>query len=411
MHPNHHPTDPSDQTDGSDQSDQSDRPGVRRAPFSVDFAQAPLLVIWEVTRACALACRHCRASAIDWRDPRELSLDEGKALLDEIKTMGTPIVVLTGGDPIQRDDLEDLIAHGKSLGLRMGTIPAGTPRLTRERLASLKAAGIDQVAFSLDAPTATQHDDFRRVPGSFDLTLQGARWARELGIPLQINTVLCRNNIGQFDEIAALVSSLDIVFWEVFFLVPTGRGSELQGCNAEETEALFAKLHALSKTAPYVIKVTEAQHYRRHLLQHKKETPHSPGVSLSNPAPETRHSSLETRHSPHSSLDTRNSSLAIAPIPASQKVVNAGNGFCFVDHTGDICPSGFLATVRGNVRTHSITQVYRQDELFRDLRNPRKLKGKCGRCEYRAVCGGSRSRANSVYGDPFAEEPTCILER
>ena len=355
----------------------------------MDFARAPLLVIWEVTRACALACRHCRASAIDWRDPRELSLDEGKALLDEIKSMGTPIVVLTGGDPIQRADIEELIAHGKSLGLRMGTIPAGTPRLTRERLASLKAAGIDQVAFSLDAPTAAQHDDFRRVPGSFDLTLRGARWARELDIPLQINTVLCRNNFEQFDEIAALVASLDIVFWEVFFLVPTGRGSELQGCNAEETEALFAKLHALSQTAPYVIKVTEAQHYRRHLLQHKDDKSH-----------ETPRTALET---PHAKRRT--------PIPASSKVVNAGNGFCFVDHTGDICPSGFLATVRGNVRTHSITRVYREDDLFTDLRNPRKLKGKCGRCEYRVVCGGSRSRANSVHRDPFAEEPTCILER
>lgn len=362
-----------------------------RTPFAVDFDLAPLLVIWEVTRACALACRHCRASAIDQRHPDELSLDEGKALLEEIKEMGTPIVVLTGGDPIQRSDLEDLIAHGKSLGLRMGTIPAGTPRLSRERLASLKAAGVDQVAFSIDAATADRHDAFRRVPGSFDLTLQGARWARELEIPLQINTVFSRNNAEDFDAIADLVASLGIVFWEVFFLVPTGRGSELQGCDAAETEALFAKLHQRSLTAPYVIKVTEAQHYRRYLHQQKQQ-------AGDRAAPAAPPSAGPTGHP--------------APaIGASAKVVNAGNGFCFVDHTGNICPSGFLSEPRGNVRQHRITEVYREDAFFTRLRNPRLLKGKCGRCEYRAICGGSRSRAHAVFGDAFAEEPTCILER
>ena len=370
----------------------SDAAPPARMPFSVDFRQAPLLVIWEVTRACALACRHCRASAIDLRHPDELTLEEGKALLEEVHAMGTPIVVLTGGDPVQRPDLEALIAHGKSLGLRMGTIPAGTPRLTRERMASLKAAGVDQVAFSLDAATAERHDDFRRVPGSFALTLQGARWARELDIPLQINTVFSRNNADEFDAIADLVASLDIVFWEVFFLVPTGRGTELQGCDAAETEVLFAKLYERSLTAPYVIKVTEAQHYRRYVLQ-REDTPRGPVLAGHAPATEV-----------HAKAGRR-------AIGASSKAVNAGNGFCFVDHTGNICPSGFLPEIRGNVRTHPITQVYREDEHFVSLRNPRNLKGKCGRCEFKVVCGGSRSRANAVYGDPFAEDPTCILTR
>lgn len=374
----------------------------KRTPFQVDFQQAPLLVIWEVTRACALACRHCRASAINLRHPGELNVDEGKKLLDEIQAMGTPIVVLTGGDPIQRDDLEDLIAHGKSIGLRMGTIPAGTPRLTRERLASLKAAGVDQVAFSIDAPTAEQHDAFRQVPGSFDLTLQGARWARELDIPLQINTVLTRNNLEQFDEIADLVASLDIVFWEVFFLVPTGRGTELQGCNAEETEHLFAKLYERSKTAPYVIKVTEAQHYRRYILQQEQQ---DRGQSLANRGPATEIHATEIHAT---EIHAKSGRPAIG---MSSKVVNAGNGFCFVDHTGDISPSGFLPEVCGNVRTHSLTRVYRENNLFTNLRNPRKLEGKCGRCEFRAACGGSRSRAHAVSGNPYAEEPTCILIR
>ena len=193
----------------------SHNPANGAMPFQVDFDRQPLLVIWECTRACALACRHCRASAIDRRDPRELTTGEGKALLDEVHAMGTPIVVLTGGDPLQRDDLEALIRHGKSLGLRVGTIPAGTPRLTRKRLESLRSAGVDQVAFSLDASTAAAHDAFRQVPGSFGLTLQGARWAGELGIPLQVNTVFHADNLDDFDGLARLVTSLGIVFWEL----------------------------------------------------------------------------------------------------------------------------------------------------------------------------------------------------
>lgn len=369
----------------------SHNPSPGAMPFQVDFDRQPLLVIWECTRACALACRHCRASAIDLRDPRELDTEEGKALLDEIHAMGTPIVVFTGGDPLQRDDLETLIRHGKSLGLRVGTIPAGTARLTRERLRGLKAAGVDQVAFSIDASSAGPHDAFRQVPGSFDLTLQGARWARDLDIPLQVNTVFHAGNLEDFDGLARLVESLGTVFWEVFFLVPTGRGSELRGCTAEQMEDLFGKLHGLSKTAPFVVKVTEAQHYRRHVMQREQASRRE----RANRAPVS-----EIRAGGHPTS-----------IGRSSKVVNAGNGFCFVDHTGDICPSGFLPEVRGNVRTHRLRDVYREDDLFGKLRDPRNLTGKCGRCEFKAACGGSRSRAWAVHGDPFAEEPFCVLER
>ncbi len=361
------------------------------APFAVDFDQAPLLVIWECTRACALACRHCRASAIDKRDPHELSTEEGTALLRQIKSLGTPIVVFTGGDPLQRDDLEILIREAKDLGLRVGTIPAGTPRLTRERLASIGEAGVDQVAFSLDAASAEPHDAFRQVPGSFDLTLQGARWAGELGIPLQINTVFHHDNLTEFNAIATLVESLGTVFWEVFFLVPTGRGSELKGCTAEEMEDLFGKLYEHSKTSACVVKVTEAQHYRRYVMQQQQ----AKGQPLGAGGPVR-----EIRKGGHP-----------GSIGRSSRVVNAGNGFLFVDHTGNICPSGFLPEIRGNTRTHTLEEVYRTDPFFLDLRNPKNLKGKCGRCEFRTACGGSRSRAWAVTGDAFAEEPFCVLTR
>lgn len=354
--------------------------------FNVDFNQAPLLVIWEVTRACALACRHCRASALDLRDPNELTLEEGKTLLKDIRDMGTPIVVLTGGDPLQRSDLEELVRHGKELGLRMGTIPAGTPRLTRERLESIQQSGVDQLAFSIDAPNARDHDNFRQVPGSFDLTMQGAQWASDLGIPLQINTVFHRGNKHQVYKLSDLVAELGVVFWEVFFLVPTGRGSELEGCSAEEMEEIFAHLYEVSTSAPFVVKVTEAQHYRRY-VQRQEDHQEQAGQLR----------------------EVRSSKGHPGSIGRSTKVVNAGKGFCFVDHTGNIQPSGFLPETRGNVRTHSISEVYRNDSFFMDLRDLSKLEGRCATCGYRETCGGSRSRAFAVTGNPFAEEPFCVM--
>jgi radical SAM protein len=349
--------------------------------WSVDFSQAPLLVIWEVTRSCALACRHCRASAENRRDPLELSTDEGKRLIDDVVEMGTPLIVFTGGDPIQRTDLEELIAHAKSRNLKVGTIPAATPLLTRERLESLKAAGIDQLAISIDGPTAAEHDDFRRIPGAFDIAIQGARWVREIGVPLQINTVFGQWNVNRFEEIATLVSELGAAFWEVFFLVPTGRGSEIQGCTPDEFEQIFAKLHAMSMNAPFIIKVTEGQHFRRYVAQQAK---------LGNQAPTADH--------------RRSIGVSVRP-------VNSGNGFCFVDHQGNVCPSGFLPLFRGNLREKSIIDVYRNDPVFRDLRDLSLLKGKCRVCDYKEVCsGGSRARAFALTGDMFAEDPYCAYE-
>jgi AdoMet-dependent heme synthase len=352
----------------------SSQGGVHRIRFDVDFEQAPLLLIWEVTRSCELACVHCRAEAIHRRHPRELSTEEGKKLIEDVRDIGTPLIIFTGGDPLQRDDLEELIAHAKAVGLRAGTIPATTARLTRERLVSLQKAGVDQMALSLDGPTAEQHDAFRQVPGSFAKVMQGAAWMRELGIPLQVNTVFGSWNADDVDAMVALVEQLGIVFWEVFFLVPTGRGAALRCCSAAQCEFLFKKLDEVSRRAPFVVKITEGQHYRRYLAQRpeKKGKPrgHMPKVA-----------------------------------------VNAGRGFCFVDHTGEINPSGFLPIPCGNVRNESLAQVYRNHPVFHALRDPDQLKGKCGRCDYRIVCGGgSRARAHALTGDMFAPEPFCAYK-
>ena len=209
----------------------------------LDFAQTPFLVIWEVTQACDLVCRHCRASAMPDRCPDELTTKEGYRLLKEIEAMGTPVVVLSGGDPLQRPDLLELIRYGTELGLRMATIPAATARITPELLAELKQAGVAQIAFSLDASNEALHDGFRQVPGTYRTTLQAIHWAHQAGLPVQINTTYSRYNLSDADAMMELVSWLDIVFWEVFVLVPVGRGTELEGLTAEECEGLLTKLY------------------------------------------------------------------------------------------------------------------------------------------------------------------------
>jgi radical SAM protein with 4Fe4S-binding SPASM domain len=304
--------------------------------------------------------------------------------------MGTPIAILTGGDPLQREDLDDLIRHGKSIGLRMGTIPAETPRLTRDRVFALKAAGLDQMALSLDGSTAALHDGFRQVDGCYDLALSAAEWAREAGLPLQINTAFCAWNFEDFDTLAALVARLGVVFWEVFFLVPTGRGAELQGCSAEQYEILFGKLHALAAKAPYIVKITEAPHYRRYILQQE-----GAGSDVA------AHRGQRLLARP----DGPRRTMGLSPLP-----VNAGKGFCFVDHVGEIFPSGFLPLSAGNVRRDDLAEVYRTGDLFLALRDPSRLKGRCGICEYRDVCGGSRSRAYALTGDPFEEDAGCAYQ-
>ena len=362
-------------------------------PAGAGYADRPFLVIWETTQACDLACRHCRASARPGRDPGELSTAEGEDLLSQIAAMGTRIVVLSGGDPLQRDDLFHLIRFGHDLGLRMATIPAATPRLTEEVVDRFVASGLSQMALSLDFPDAARHDAFRGVPGSFARTLAAARWARERGLALQINTTLHAGSIDCVPAMIDLVEGLGAVFWEVFFLVPTGRGTALGGLSPADCEAIFATLYRAQKTAPFLIKVTEAPHYRRHVSEaERRETG---GV----------HERAPVRRLPRALIRTEGpgGSIGLAP-----RGVNSGNGFLFVSHTGAVYPSGFLPIAAGDVRVDRIAAVYRDAPLMQALRDPGRLEGACGACACNAICGGSRSRAFALAGNPFASDPWCV---
>lgn len=356
---------------------------VNRQINTTDFNQRPFIAIWEVTQACDLACVHCRASAQPERHPMELSTDEGKQLIDQIAAMQVPVFVLTGGDPIKRPDLFDLIAHARSAGVRVSLTPSATPLLTREIVVRLKQASLARLAVSLDGASAETHDAFRGLPGSFARTLDAVRWANEIGLPVQINTTLSRRNIGEIDAIVALMKSLKITLWSVFFLVPTGRGKLHDLLNAEEFEQVFAKIYSLSKTASFDIKTTEAQHYRRFALQQKV-------------------AERKTRAGANSIQEKVVDAIGRAP-----RGLNDGKGFVFVSHTGDVFPSGFLPLSAGNIRRQSLSAIYRESPLFRKLRDTSKLQGKCGACEFKEICGGSRSRAYALTGNPYGEEPCC----
>jgi radical SAM protein len=363
-------------------------------PPSVDFQKAPFLVIWETTQACDLACSHCRASAQPSRHPEELTTQEGERLLAETAEMGTPVFILSGGDPVKRPDLLTLIRRGKQVGLRMGTIPAATATLTQDLVQQLKDSGLDQMAVSLDFARADLHDSFRGVPGAFAKTMDAIEWAHGCDLPLQINTTLCGRSAPYFEEMARLVERLGIVFWEVFFLVPVGRGEALGGLTPEQCEDLFAILYHLQKRAPFIVKVTEAPHYRRYVAQREAEAGAQPRYPGSTALPQLLLRSEGPGHT-----------VGLAP-----RGVNAGNGFAFVSHTGEVFPSGFLPVCAGNIRSQGLAQIYRDSALFRSLRDPDALLGRCGRCEYRVICGGSRSRAYALAANYLATDPWCGYE-
>ncbi len=334
----------------------------------VDFDQAPLLVIWETTQACDLACLHCRAEAQPRRDCGELSTLEAMAMMNDVRRFGRCLFVLTGGDPFKRPDLLELVQHGARIGLRMGLTPSATPLVTAARLAELQRVGLGRLAMSLDGATAATHDHFRGVVGSFQLTIDTLEAARGMGLPTQVNTTLTRETMKEFDGIVELVSELGIALWSVFFLVPVGRGRQEDVLSAEAFEDAFHRMYDLSLTAPFDIKSTAAPHYRRVVIQRQVE---------------------ERRK-------------VVRP-----RGVNDGNGFLFITHRGEVCPSGFLPIGRGNVRGDDLVKIYRDDPFFRSLRDPDSFQGKCGVCEFRKVCGGSRARAWAVTGSPLASEPFC----
>jgi len=346
-----------------------------------DYSQTPLNIYWEMTQACALACRHCRAEAVPEAHPSELTLDQGVDLLHQILDFGEPLpqLILTGGDPLARADLYELIDEANRIGIRISITPAATEALTRDVLVKLKEHAVEGLGLSLDGSTAERHDAIRGIPGTFDRTMQAIGWAQELEMPLQVNTLASAETADDIPAICELLMPYAVTRWSTFFLISVGRGTVLQPLSPEEAEQLMGWVFEKSRVAPFIVATTEAPSYRRVALERMR----AEGMT----GDEIKSSGVYRGFG-----------------------IRDGHGIVFVSHTGEICPAGFLPLVVGNVLEDRLADVYRNAPIFKNLHDPTLLEGRCGLCEYSSLCGGSRARAYAATGDPLATDPLCEYE-
>lgn len=343
-------------------------------------ANAIRLVAWETTRRCNLACKHCRAVAEDHPYDNELDTRASFRLLEQIREVGTPIVILTGGEPLLREDIFDIASHGTRLGLRMVMAPNGT-LITRETALKMKESGIRRISVSLDGSTPETHDDFRGVKNAFSNAIRGIEIARETGLEFQINTVITKTNVEQIPRILALAEKMGAVAHHIFLLVPTGRGKYIldSAIDAEEYEKTLNWFYDQREKTPLQLKATCAPHYYRILRQRARA--------------EGKTVTFETH-----GLD------------AVTRGCLAGTGFCFISHVGRVQTCGFLDVTCGDITRQTFKDVWENSPVFNELRDFSKLDPKCGICEYKRVCGGCRARAYEATGSYLAEEPLCSYQ-
>ncbi len=342
------------------------------------YDRAPMIVYWELTNACDLACRHCRATAMAQPGPDELSLDEVRRVLAGFAGFGAPLphVVFTGGDPLLRPDLREILAAARRLGIGFSLAPAVTPLLDRERMAQLVADGVQAISLSLDGSTAAAHDGLRGVDGTFAATLAALDAAAEVGLPVQVNTLVTDQTAADLPAIYELLSSRTLMRWSLFFLISVGRGAQLRELDPGPAERLLRWLGEIARTAPFQLKTTEAMHYRRVNAQ--------------------------------AALRAGRTREQVEASPMARGFgIRDGNGIVFIAHDGEVNPSGFLPVGVGNVRERSLVDIYRQAPLMRSLRDPQQFKGRCGCCDFHDWCGGSRARAFAWTGDPLESDPLC----
>lgn len=361
-------------TDGHPHDSESgEQPADRAAgtghPRGREYREAPLVVTWEVSRACDLACDHCRADATPERCADELNLREARALFEDVADFSPrPFLVLSGGDPLKRPDLFELLDTAVDVGVTPSITPATTERLDRETIERFAEVGVGRMALSLDGATAASHDRFRGEEGTYEAAMRAAEIARDLDLSIQINTTVTAATAGELPEIGRIVAELDAAMWEVFFLVPTGRGAELEQLSPDRARELMAWLYRHGRDAPYRVITVEAPFYRRVAARvAREEGDDRPRVGST----------------------------------------GAGNGFVFVSHTGEVYPSGFLPISAGNVRETPLPEIYRNAELMQRLRDRDSFVGPCGDCRFTNECGGSRSRAYAATGNLFGSDPLC----
>ena len=357
----------------------------------IDFATRPMLVFWETTRACQLACRHCRASASPQALPGELTEREGRQLIDQVAAFGRPhpILVLTGGDCLLRPDLFKLIDHAVSLGIPVALSPSVTPLLTPQMIGRIADSGVRAVSISLDGARALTHDAVRGIPGHFDMTVQAITDLATAGLTVQVNTTVMRTNVDELAELAALLPQAGARMWEVFFLVHVGRGVTSGAITARDHEEVCQFLYEAAQH-DLVVRTVEAPFFRRVVADRRSGQPAPTGALYKRLAEQLR-------------------DLAGPPSPrvsAHTAATRDGKGIVFIAYDGAVYPAGFLPISLGNIRSRQLADIYRDDPLLIAIRGA-KFTGRCGRCEYADLCGGSRARAYAATGNPLGEDPAC----
>lgn len=335
------------------------------------------LIAWEITRSCNLACQHCRAEAHEEPYPGELSTEDAKALIDTFPQTGNPVIIFTGGEPLMRKDIFELIPYACSKGLRcvMGT--NGT-RIDAAMAARIKKSGIQRCSISIDGPDAASHDAFRGVPGAFNASLAGIEELKKAGVEFQVNTTVTKHNMPFFKEVFHLAEDLGAAAWHIFLLVPTGRGDAIREeiINAEEYEEVLNWFYDFRKTTSMHLKATCAPHYYRIMRQRAKEE----GIQVT---------------------------MENFGLDAMTRGCLGGTGFCFISHTGQVQPCGFLEMDCGQITQAPFPEIWANSPQFLALRDQSAYEGKCGVCEYHKVCGGCRARAQTMTGNYLKEEPLC----
>lgn len=350
-------------------------PGHAKA--SHDYSRGPRMMYWEMTQACKLACRHCRAEAMSQPHPDQLTPAESLALLHQFAAFETnPHLVLTGGDPLQRPDLFDIIDKAQSLKLNVSITPSATPDLTFDLLKKLKDHNIDSLGLSLDGSSPARHEAVRGIEGCFQWTIQSLRNAAALGMPVQVNTLVAEETIDDLPAIYELLKDIKIMRWSLFFLIGVGRGKVLQPVSPERGEELMNWVYDLTRIAPFIVATTEAPSYRRVALNRMRQ------------------------------MGMKAAEIEQSPMYRGFGIRD-GNGILFVSNQGDIYPAGFLPISAGNVKRDNLVDVYQNSPLFRALHTPQMFHGKCGHCEYTMLCGGSRARAFAATEDPLGSDPFC----
>ncbi len=348
-------------------------------PSRIDFSRNPMLVYWEMTQACGLACKHCRAEAVPRAHPFELTTEESRKFLNQLLEFGDPLphLILTGGDPLRRKDIFPLIDYARGLGLDVSITPAATPELTNEAISKLQAHGIQALGLSLDGSCAEKHDAIRNVPGTFERTMEAARHAGRIGLPIQVNTLVSEETAADLPAIYELLrTSFPVMRWSLFFLISVGRGKALNEVSPQQGERIMEWVMAIVSTAPFAVKTTEAPSYRRVAINRMRDA----GMA----APDMKKTAVYRGFQ-----------------------IRDGHGIVFVSNRGEVYPSGFLPLYCGSVRTGSLTDIYRNSEIFRALHTPHEFHGKCGVCEYNHICGGSRARAFAHTADALGSDPFC----